>query len=349
MNNTQFQQALAAWYNAHGRKTLPWRNTRDAYAIWISETMLQQTQVKTVLEKYYMPFLRQFPTIDALASASREDVLRAWAGLGYYRRAVNLHEAARMSRDLELGIWDWKKGTHPLIPNPQSLVPTLMSLPGIGRNTACAIASFAYGAPYPVMEANVKRVLCRLFAMTTPKEEQLWKLAYDLLPPLAGEAETNVFIHNQAMMDLGAMVCTPKAPRCGVCPVNAWCKGKQTPERFPTKIKAKAVPVKQRNILMVEHAGQHYAEPREGKHLGGLYRFLETESDLVTINGTQFDLRALPHRNLMHHYSHYTLEAKVYRLQLPTHTKRHSNYWWSENTLAQLPMSNLEKKCWPRV
>jgi A/G-specific adenine glycosylase len=330
MKIARFQQALAAWYEAHGRKTLPWRNTRDPYAIWISETMLQQTQVKTVLERFYTPFLTLFPTIESLAAAPREDVLSAWAGLGYYRRAANLHEAAIRIQDLGFRI----QGKPSL---PQD-VASLLSLPGIGRNTANAIASFAYGVPVPVMEANVKRVLCRVYALTTPNDATLWQHAETLAKA------ADIFIHNQAMMDLGAMICTPKAPRCAACPVAEQCQGKQTPEQFPTKIKAKAVPVKQRNILMVEHGGLIYAEPREGNHLGGLYRFLETESNRVTINGLAFDLRALPHQRLTHHYSHYTLEAKVYRLALPPTFQRLSNHWWSAAALAKLPMSNLEKK-----
>ncbi len=283
--------------------------------------MLQQTQVKTVLERYYTPFLKQFPTIAALAAATREEVLRAWSGLGYYRRAIHLHNAAQQCNGAL----------------PQS-VEGLMALPGIGKNTAHAITSFAHGAPYPVMEANVKRVLCRLFASATPRDTQLWEWA----AALASHAD--IFTHNQAMMDLGALVCTPKAPRCETCPVRQWCAGRSTPEQFPNKRTRPTVPVRQRNILIVEHAGLIYAAPREGAHLGGLYHFLETEHMQITLNGLTVDLRPLPHRRITHHYSHYTLEASIYRLALPAECARHSNTWWSLDMLATLPLSQLEKK-----
>ncbi len=305
--------------------------------------MLQQTQVKTVLERYYTPFLTKFPTIAALASAHREEVLKAWAGLGYYRRAGNLHEAAKMVvTPPNGGVRIPRQARDNNLPKT---IETLTSLPGIGKNTAHAIVSFSYGTPVPVMEANVKRVLCRLFAIAVPKEEQLWKLAHALLPPQAGEVKkSDIFVHNQAMMDIGAMICTPKAPRCSECPVSAWCKGKTAPELYPTKVKAKAVPIKQRHILIIEHDGLVYAEPREGAHLGGLYRFLETNSERIKINGANFDLRTLPYQPLTHHYSHYTLEAKVYRLHLPKAFKRYSSTWWSADEIKKLPMSNLEKK-----
>src|SRR5262249_17261464 len=181
----------------------PWRNTRDAYHIYISEIMLQQTQVKTVLERFYMPFLKQFPTIEKLTNAPQKDVLKAWQGLGYYNRAINLHEAT-------------KQCEHALPKTPEALA----ALPAIGKNTANAIPAFAYHPPGAVMEANVKRVLSRIFAMKTPDEKTLWEKAATLLD------RNEPFDYNQAMMDLGSMVCTKRAPKCRECPASGICVGK---------------------------------------------------------------------------------------------------------------------------
>src|SRR5471030_2980369 len=170
-----FHQHLHQWYNLHGRKQLPWRTTDDPYAIYISEIMLQQTQVKTVLERYYFPFLQRFPTLAALTAAPQDDVLNAWQGLGYYNRALNLHKAAKRCGEQLPGTAE-----------------ALMSLPGIGRNTAHAIAAFGYRQPVTVMEANVRRVLSRIFALSCPDEKTLWDKAGALLD------KGNPFDYNQA-------------------------------------------------------------------------------------------------------------------------------------------------------
>ena len=173
-----FHKRLHTWYAAHGRHDLPWRNTRDPYHIWVSEVMLQQTQVKTVLERYYAPFLQRFPTIESLARAPREEVMKAWEGLGYYSRAGNLQKAAQ---EVMNGEW-WvvnSENTPPLTTHYSQLT----RLPGIGKNTAHALLAFAYHQPVAVMEANVKRVLCRVFALTAPSDAQLWELAQALVDP----------------------------------------------------------------------------------------------------------------------------------------------------------------------
>ena len=158
-----FHARLQQWYSNHGRHDLPWRNTSDPYAIYISEIMLQQTQVKTILERFYHPFLKKFPTVAALANAPEQEVLKAWEGMGYYRRAKYLHAAMKLAQ------------TH--MPNT---VEALIALPGIGRNTAHAVAAFAYKQPVPVMEANVKRVIHRIFALKKAKDEELWAKAFEL-------------------------------------------------------------------------------------------------------------------------------------------------------------------------
>lgn len=202
----KLSRRLRLWYRQHARK-LPWRDTTDPYAILVSEVMLHQTQVSTVL-RYFERFMRKFPTVDALAEASLEDVMKLWAGLGYYRRAKLLHAAAQ------------KICTEFLGKVPRS-VADLQQLPGVGRYTAGAIASFAFGLRAPIVEANSMRVLQRLFAQQlaseTARESRQWELA-ELLLPLR-----NVREHNYAIMELGSLVCGPRQPNCEQCPILQWC------------------------------------------------------------------------------------------------------------------------------
>ncbi len=195
------RRALLAWYKANSRD-LPWRRTGDPYAIWLSEIMLQQTRVNAVLEHYKM-FLRRFPNIVALAAASQDDVLAAWSGLGYYRRARMLHQCARE-------IVAHHGGRFP------QTAEALRALPGIGRYTAAAIASIAFGEPVAVVDGNVERVLQRLGGRVLTAQ-QSWQRAQELLAP----SRPGDF--NQAMMELGATVCLPREPRCLICPIRQWC------------------------------------------------------------------------------------------------------------------------------
>jgi A/G-specific adenine glycosylase len=200
-------QLLLAWYERHQRN-LPWRRTQDPYAIWVAEIMLQQTRVETVLD-YYGRFLDRFPTIEALASAALDDVLKAWEGLGYYARARNLHAAAR---------WLVKELNGQLPESDEAL----LHLPGVGRYTAAAIASIAFGQNAIALDGNLGRVLCRIFAIDDdpgrPKtQRQLERLALAMVP--AGRAGD----FNQALMDLGATTCTPTNPRCLICPLMNVC------------------------------------------------------------------------------------------------------------------------------
>ncbi len=203
-----FQKILLDWYRKESRKNLPWRKNRDPYRVWISEAMLQQTQVATVIP-YYQRFLRRFPTVRALSRAPLTEVLESWSGLGYYSRAKNLHACAQqIVRD--------HSGKLP------DQVDALMKLPGIGRYTAGAIASIAFDRPAPVLDGNVQRVFSRYFGIredprSAPVQRRLWELAEQRVPP---EAPGDF---NQALMDLGATVCTPRQPRCGSCPLLAGC------------------------------------------------------------------------------------------------------------------------------
>ena len=197
-----FRNRLLRWYDAN-RRALPWRDTKDPYRIWVSEIMLQQTRVGAVLD-HYRRFLDRFPTVESLARAKQQSVLGAWSGLGYYRRARNLHAAAKV-------VASEYKGEFP------NTVEKLRELPGIGRYTAAAIASIAFGEPAAVVDGNVERVLQRVTGSHEIGTREVWQVASDLLSPKRpGD-------WNQAMMELGAMVCLPREPKCLVCPIVDLC------------------------------------------------------------------------------------------------------------------------------
>jgi A/G-specific adenine glycosylase len=201
----QFSRALRAWFGRKGR-ALPWRETRDPYRVLVSEAMLQQTQVSRVLG-YYERFLQRFPTLDALAKASPKRVRESWEGLGYYARARNLHALSKQVEDL-----------------PRD-TDALRALPGIGRYTAGAVASFAFELREPLIDTNVARVLTRVFApladfKTTRGQQKLWAIAEAILPR-SGKA---TWAHNQALMELGALVCTARVAKCSECPVRSYCR-----------------------------------------------------------------------------------------------------------------------------
>ncbi|MEZ4417980.1 MAG: A/G-specific adenine glycosylase [Gemmatimonadota bacterium] len=196
------RRALLAFYDAT-RRELPWRGTDDPYRVWVSEIMLQQTRVETVIP-YFERWLERFPTLSSLAAADVDDVLPIWKGLGYYSRARNLHRAAQAVRDRHGGVI------------PRDAV-ALRDLPGVGRYTAGAVASIAFGVPEPVVDGNVRRVLSRLFDLEAPDESELWAAAEALLD----RRRPGDF--NQALMELGATVCTPRAPSCDACPLAFRC------------------------------------------------------------------------------------------------------------------------------
>lgn len=302
---------LSDWYDAHGRTTLPWRTTRDPYAIYVSEIMLQQTQVKTVLERYYFPFLKRFPTLELLAAAPQEKVLKAWQGLGYYNRAINLHRAAYMAG-------------HQLPDTYESL----MALPGIGKNTAHAILAFAFHTPVAVMEANVKRIVARVFALEFPTEKELWEKADALLN------RRDPFTHNQAMMDIGALICTPRNPSCAICPLAPICKGKHAPETYPQKKPKRVVPVRERLILVEETGeGKYLVAPRTTRFLQGLYGFSET-MNLTPPDAAQYL------GEVTQAYSHFTLQAKIYLVKTIKGSGK------SLKQIEALPLSEADRKVW---
>ena len=269
---------IQTWYATHGRHDLPWRQTRDPYPIYLSEIMLQQTQVGTVLERFYFPFLERFPTLADVAAAPEEAVLKAWEGLGYYTRARNLHATAKKTR-----------GTLP------RTAAELEQLPGIGRSTAAAIACFAYGEAVPILDANVRRILYRFFRRRTAKTPELWRMAERLFDP------EHPYEYNQAMMDIGATICIPKAPRCSFCPLQQSCRGQARPERYPNARRRTPRPIRYRTFWVYTDGERYALQRNTTRLLGGLYGFVQTEDDL----------RGARLGEVIHHYSHFTLEAAV--------------------------------------
>lgn len=280
--NTPLHTRILAWYQTHGRHELPWRRTDDAYRIWISEIMLQQTQVKTVLERFYFPFLEAFPTLASLAAADLDDVLKKWEGLGYYTRARNLHKAARICT-----------------PQLPQTVAGLTALPGIGKSTARAIAAFAYGTPVPILDANVKRILYRFYGRRKADEKGLWKLSERLFDP------SHPFEYNQAMMDIGATLCLPKNVQCGLCPLHPACKASAgDPLQYPAPAKRKSTPVKKRHIIVYRHDGRFGMKQRESRFLYGLWGFHEQDISPVSCKKHLGEITQV--------YSHFTLQAQVW-------------------------------------
>ncbi|WBS03464.1 A/G-specific adenine glycosylase [Pseudoduganella sp. SL102] len=264
-----FSAALIAWQQQHGRHTLPWQNTRDAYRIWLSEIMLQQTQVAAVLG-YYARFLERFPTVHDLAAAPVEDVMAQWSGLGYYTRARNLHKCAQRVV-AEYG------GVFPADP------ALLAELPGIGRSTAAAIAAFSGGARAAIMDGNVKRVFARVFGIDTfpgerRTEEAMWRRAEALLPAQGIESYT------QGLMDMGATLCTRSSPDCARCPMQARCVAFATgrTRELPVRKPKKATPEKHTTMLLVVHGGQVLLEQRPGAGIwGGLLSLPEVNGHVA--------------------------------------------------------------------
>jgi A/G-specific adenine glycosylase len=261
-----FASRLVSWQKKHGRRNLPWQNTRDPYRIWLAEIMLQQTQVTTVIP-YYRRFVAAFPDIRVLAAAPRGRVLELWSGLGYYRRAHLLHRAAQTVVAEHVGMF------------PRD-AKTLATLPGVGRSTAAAIAAFAYGERGAILDGNVKRVLARHegiagFPGDARVERALWERADALLPQRAIETYT------QALMDLGATVCLRAQPRCAACPVAADCVALRADRiaTLPAPRPKKASPRRAVNVLLIERHGEVLLERRPAAGIwAGLWSLPETEA-----------------------------------------------------------------------
>ena len=310
-NTLNFAPALIRWQRRHGRHHLPWQKTRlelgtpaggaavlrDPYRVWLSEVMLQQTQVATVIP-YFEAFLRAFPTVTDLAAADAEQVMGLWAGLGYYSRARNLHAAAR--RVAEAG------GAFP------QTAQELEALPGVGRSTAAAIAVFAFGERAAILDGNVKRVLSRVFAVEGDPAgsvtlARLWTHAEAELPP-EGAPAADLIDYTQGLMDLGAMVCTRSRPDCGRCPLATLCQARQQgePERYPQARRKRTVPVRAVNLLWVEDAGRRVllqARPDSGLW-GGLWSLPEWPGEVPE------SWKAVG--GFSHVFTHFRMEAMVW-------------------------------------
>ena len=291
----KMQKQLLNWYETYGRHELPWRNTDDMYHIYLSEIMLQQTQVNRVRDEYYPQFLAKFPSLQALADAEQDEVLSAWSGLGYYSRARNLHKTAIASPSF--------------LPNTQE---ELIKLPGIGKYTASAICSFGHNQNIPVVDTNIARVIKRFLALLNPKDSLVWENA------TAFVNTKDPRHHNLALMDLGSLICLPKNPKCDECPLQKECQGKEEPELY-TKTKKKeyeslelfyGVLIKENKIALQLSRERMYkdmlvlpsVDPIEEHHLGqfkhsytkyrltvNIYRVEELEGEVVWVDLDSFD------------------------------------------------------------
>lgn len=336
MNRKNFTQTILSWYD-QGHRDLPWRRTQDPYRIWISEIMLQQTRAETVVS-YYERFLACYPTVQDLASAPEEELLKAWEGLGYYSRARSLQKAAKeivaryggqLPADLE----------------------KLRALPGIGDYTAGAIASIAFGIPAAAVDGNVERVLCRWDAIkdevgTPTVRRQIAARAQALVPPDRPGAFAN------AMMEMGATMCTPKNPKCLLCPVREGCMGfaQGIAQELPRKAKKKAQRVENRAVLLVFCDNRVLIVKRQEKLLGGLFVFPDVleESDPARLCQAleALGIRAAYDEKLghaRHVFTHLIWEMDVHAVVADEMTQVPGGQWVSRQELAALPLPTAVK------
>jgi A/G-specific adenine glycosylase len=328
-----FARLLLCWHRDSGRHDLPWQNTTDPYRVWLSEIMLQQTQVATVTP-YYQRFLERLPTLADLAAAPIEDVMALWSGLGYYARARNLHACAQ-------AIVGKHGGQFPRDPE------AIAELPGIGRSTANAIADFCFAARAPILDGNVKRVLCRCFGIegfpgAPVVEKRLWQLAEELLP----EREVGDYI--QAQMDLGATVCTRAIPRCGECPLAGQCvalregRTAELPEAKPRR----ALPERETTVLVLRHGTSVLMEQRPPQGIwGGLLSLPELpegadpgrHAESLGCRATSVVLL----QSLVHTFTHFRLTIKPLLIEVePLPQAAEGGLRWLElagSELAPLP------------
>lgn len=337
---SRLSSRLLNWYD-NNKRTLPWRDHPDAYAVWISEIMLQQTRVETVIP-YFEKWMLLFPTVQALASATERNVLNAWEGLGYYSRARNLHKAAKIvANDFD--------GKLP------RTVSELVGLPGIGKYTAGAIASIAFGKDEPALDGNLKRVYARLFDVEVPVDSQageklLWGLARENLPKgRAGD-------FNQALMDLGATICVPKKPRCLLCPLMALCKARQngTQAQRPVKKPRKSTPQYVHAVGIVIRRGKVLLAQRSSKGLlGGMWEFPNGRVDGDPAKGLAqalkagYGLRVRRKERLgvvRHAYTHFKVTAHAYRCELMGPSGTRGLRWVSVGDLEKYPMGKVDRQ-----
>lgn len=318
-----FAQRLIAWQKTHGRHDLPWQNTRDPYAIWVSEIMLQQTQVSAVIP-YYRRFMARFPDISSLAGAEEDHVLEHWSGLGYYSRARNLHAAAKQIMNLHEGSF------------PQD-VELIEALPGIGRSTAAAIASFAFGQRHAILDGNVKRVLARCFGIDgwpgrPAVEKRMWQLAESLLP------EEGMETYTQGIMDLGATLCSRSKPTCPACPYVDACvaHAESRVAELPAPKPRKTIPQKKTVMLLLLSGNEILLEKRPPTGIwGGLWSLpeIEVEADPLHAVRQRFGIdeavlsTALP--PFSHTFSHFRLEItpQPVRVRKPFGAGEHGRVW----------------------
>lgn len=298
-----FAQRLIDWHRQHGRHDLPWQGSCDPYRVWLSEIMLQQTQVASVIP-YYARFLERFPALPELAAAPLESVMELWSGLGYYARARNLHACARR-------VMEEHRGSFPQDP------AAIAALPGIGRSTAHAIAVFCFAARLPILDGNVKRLLCRVGAVsgypgTAAVESRLWQDAAALLPA------TGVATYIQAQMDMGAGICTRARPRCHECPVADLCRARQENRvaELPTPRPKKALPEKSVTLLVLRDGDRVLLESRPPQGIwGGLLSLPELPADSEVVGHCRAHLAAdvgavLPAPALTHGFTHFRLRIQ---------------------------------------
>ena len=322
---TSFAKRLVEWHGKHGRHDLPWQNTRNAYVIWVSEIMLQQTQVKTVIG-YFERFMTRFPTLMALAEADEDQVLAHWSGLGYYARGRNLHQAARIIVHEQGGIF------------PRDF-DAICALPGIGRSTAAAISAFAYDERRAILDGNVKRVLTRCFGIEgfpgdKKVESQLWALADGLLPD-AGE---NIAAYTQAQMDLGAAVCVRNRPLCALCPLADVCIARRENRiaDFPGKKARKAVPLRHTSMLILLSQKEVLLERRPPSGIwGGLWCFPELRNgeDVIAQSHARYGVTGAygpQMESIKHGFTHFHLTIHPHIVEVTrrnSRTEQPGNIW----------------------
>lgn len=311
-HHDDFSNKLLAWFDQNGRKDLPWQQDKTAYRVWVSEIMLQQTQVSSVIV-YYLRFMQSFPTIESLAKAKEDTVLEHWAGLGYYARARNLHKTAKIV----------SKELHGQFPNTHE---EIVKLPGIGRSTAGAILSIAFKQNACILDGNVKRVLCRFHGIETwsgerKTENHLWELAAQHTPTKRNDDYT------QAIMDLGATCCTRSKPKCEQCPFTEECVAfkKSLQTVLPKSKPKKAIPQKETWITLIVHEDKILLEKRPPTGIwGSLYSLPEFDAALThpeaqkVIEDTfklKLNLDEM-HESINHTFSHFKLEMKPLKLSL---------------------------------
>lgn len=321
LKSRRFSKRLIQWHLTHGRHNLPWQKRQTAYRVWISEIMLQQTQVTTVIP-YFQRFMKRFPSLKKLALASQDDVLAHWSGLGYYARARNLHKTAQIIH----------RDYHGKFPN---CVDTLQTLPGIGRSTAGAVLSFAYQTYAPICDGNVKRVLARYFAVDMPKQttaaiNYFWELAISLTP------ESETALYNQAIMDLGATLCSRTKPTCPACPLHKDCKAylQGHPTHYPVSKKKQKKPTRHTKMLIIRSNDHHLLlekRPQTGIW-AGLWSFIESESiptkAWLSKKLNKKPLEVLPLPLVPHEFTHFKLIIEPILIQSQMSEPNEDNLKW---------------------